>query len=104
MAWHKGRGFPLEVNPGFRKRVPFPSSVGVHKITNHFVGENVTLKMAARKDLHQKILLKNCEWHGTCSIMNSKETLRLRIPVIPGGLAGRPPEWLGAWADRSTIP
>jgi hypothetical protein len=27
----------LEVNPGFRKRVPFSSSVGERKIMNHFV-------------------------------------------------------------------
>jgi hypothetical protein len=28
----------LEVDPGFRKRVPFSSSVGERKIMNHFVG------------------------------------------------------------------
>jgi hypothetical protein len=30
-------GYTLEVDPGFRKRVPFSSSVGERKIMNHFV-------------------------------------------------------------------
>jgi hypothetical protein len=30
-------GYTLEANPGFRKRVPFSSSVGERKIMNHFV-------------------------------------------------------------------
>ena len=35
----------MEVNPGFRKRVPFSSSVGERKIMNHFVEQTKSAKV-----------------------------------------------------------